>query len=257
MSEVIAETADGVAWITLNRPERLNALTATSTAALQQALLDAAADEVRAVVLTGAGRGFCSGSDLTVNFGPGTPGPEANLREARHPLLLTLRALRKPVITAVNGVAAGIGVGLALAGDLVVMRRSATLRLSFAQLGLVPDGGVSWLLTHAGGRALALRAALLGEAIDGPSALARGLVSHCVEDDDFDAEVRALALRLAAGPTRAFALTKQAIDAAPANGLAQQLELEARLQGEAAATADFAEGLDARLSKRRPAFAGR
>ncbi|HEU4656058.1 MAG TPA: enoyl-CoA hydratase-related protein [Capillimicrobium sp.] len=257
MPELVVERAGAVMWVTLNRPARLNALTAELVSELQSAVHAAASPDVRAVVVTGAGRAFCAGSDLRANFGPGATPTEVTLRCSRHPLLLALRALPKPVITAVNGVAAGIGVGLALAGDVVVMRRSATLSLSFANLGLVPDGGVSWHLSRALGRARSLRAALLGETIDGPTALAWGLVSSCVDDALFDDEVRELAERLAAGPSRAYGLMKQAFDAAPSSSLAQHLELEARLQAEATATADFDEGLQAWLARRAPQFAGR
>jgi 2-(1,2-epoxy-1,2-dihydrophenyl)acetyl-CoA isomerase len=256
VNPILYEVSGGVARITLNRPNRLNALTNELCSELSEALREAEAPEVRVVVLRGAGRAFCAGTDLATNFEPGQPSAEANLRASRHPLLLAMRALPKPVITAVNGIAAGIGVGIALAGDVIVARKSTQFVLAFAKVGLIPDGGVSWFLPRAIGRPRALRAALFGDTIDGATALELGLVSYCTEDDRFDAELDALASRLAAGPTRAYGLMKQAFDASPDNGLASQMEFEARLQAEAARTADFGEGRAAFADKREPRFVG-
>jgi 2-(1,2-epoxy-1,2-dihydrophenyl)acetyl-CoA isomerase len=211
---------------------------------------------VRAVLLTGAGRGFCSGSDLRDNFGSGAPPSEITLRRDRHPALLELLALPKPVVCAVNGVAAGIGVGIALACDLVIAARGASFNLAFTRIGLGPDGGTSWMLQHAIGRARALRAMLLAEAIDGETAEAWGLVAFCVADGELAAYADELAARLAAGPTLAYAAAKQAVTAAPSSAYAEQLELEARLQGVACRTADFAEGRTALLDRRPPRFEG-
>jgi 2-(1,2-epoxy-1,2-dihydrophenyl)acetyl-CoA isomerase len=253
---VIYEERGAVARIVLDRPERLNAMTFELAERLLAALRRAGEPHVRAVLLTGAGRGFCSGSDLRENFGPDSPPTEITLRRDRHPALLALQALPKPVVCAVNGVAAGIGVGLALACDLVVAARSATFNLAFTRIGLGPDGGTSWLLVHAIGRARALRAMLLAEVLDAEAAEACGLIARCVEDEDLTAYADALAERLAAGPTVAFAAAKEAANAA-AGSYAAQLELEARLQGEASRTADFAEGRSAMLERRAPRFEGR
>jgi 2-(1,2-epoxy-1,2-dihydrophenyl)acetyl-CoA isomerase len=252
---VIYDERGAVARIVLNRPERLNAMTTEMASELLEALRRAGEPHVRTVLLTGAGRGFCSGSDLKDNFGEGSPPSEITLRRDRHPALLALRALPKPVVCAVNGVAAGIGVGLALACDLVVAARGATFNLAFTRIGLGPDGGTSWLLVHAIGRARALRAMLLAEAIDAETAEAWGLIAACV--DDLPAYSEALAGQLAAGPTLAYAAAKEAANAAAAHGYAEQLELEARLQGIASRTADFAEGRTALLQRRTPRFEGR
>jgi 2-(1,2-epoxy-1,2-dihydrophenyl)acetyl-CoA isomerase len=254
--ELLYTETDGVAHLVLHRPERLNALTSGLCSELMAALREAERPEVRVVVLTGSGRAFCAGSDLQENFGVGQAPPEANLRESRTPLLLAMRALQKPIITAVNGVAAGIGVSLALAGDLVVAQQSASFHLSFARLGLVPDGGLSWFLPSLIGRAQAMRLTMLGETISALQAGELGLVSAVVSDEEFDAQVDALAGQLAAGPTRSYALIKQAFDAAPCNGFAAQLELEAQLQGVASRTKDFAEGRAAFQEKRQAIFTG-
>lgn len=257
MSELLYDVTGGVARVVLNRPERRNALTASLAGELLDALRRAEDPAVRVVVLSGAGGAFCSGSDLRENFGDGAPPSDVTLRAGRHPLLLALRALPKPVVCAVEGAAAGIGVGLALAGDLIVAGRGASFHLAFARIGLTLDGGTTWMLQRSIGRARALRAGLLGEAIDAETAAAWGLISHCVDDDELTPFVDALAAELAAGPTAAYALTKRAFDAAPVNGYAEQLELEAQLQGRAARGQDFAEGRAAFLERRPAHFEGR
>jgi len=257
MPNVLYEERDAVARIVLNRPERLNALTAPMADELVEALRRAGAPHVRAVLLTAAGRGFCSGSDLRENFGEGAPPSEITLRRDRHPALVELQALPKPVVCAVNGIAAGIGIGLALACDLVVAGRSASFDLAFTRIGLGPDGGTSWMLQHAIGRPRALRAMLLAEAIDGETAEAWGLVARCVPDEELDSHTGALAAQLADGPTLAYAAAKAAVAAAPSSAYAEQLELEARLQGLTCRTADFAEGRTALLDRRPPRFEGR
>jgi 2-(1,2-epoxy-1,2-dihydrophenyl)acetyl-CoA isomerase len=257
MSSVLYEERDAVARITLQRPERLNALTAEMWEALLVAFRRAAREEVRAVLVTGAGRAFCSGSDLKDNFGPDRVPAVDALRRWRHPVLLAMRALPKPVVCAVDGVAAGIGCSLALAGDLVIASERARFDFSFIRLGLVPDGGASWALAQSVGRARALRLALLSEPLTAAEAERWGLIARCVGDDAFEADVEALVSGLAAGPTRGYALAKATIDAASASALAHQLEYEATQQAAATATADFAEGLEAFLAKRSPVFRGR
>lgn len=222
--------------------------------------LAAADDTVRAVTLTGAGRGFCSGADLKAGFDltpEGKPDLSTALRERYHPVILGLRRMEKPVLAAVNGPAVGVGLSLALACDLVVARASAYFMLAFVNLGLAPDGGSSLLVPARVGHARASEMALLGERIGAPQALEWGLVNRVVADDAFGAEVDALAARLAQGPTRSYAASKRQLNASVYAGLEEQLELEASLQQELAASDDFAEGVGAFLGRRAPAFGGR
>jgi 2-(1,2-epoxy-1,2-dihydrophenyl)acetyl-CoA isomerase len=247
--------------IELNRPDAMNAwnlqLGADLAAAVELAETD---DEVRAVTLTGAGRAFSSGADLKAGFGTtpeGHPDVETPLRELYHPTIARLRRLPKPVLAAVNGPAVGIGCSLALAADLVVARESAYFLLAFVNIGLVPDGGSSLLVPERVGMARAAEMAMLGERVDARKALDWGLINRVVADDDFDAEIDALADRLATGPTRAYAGAKAQMNAWLFSRLDAQLELEARLQQQAAASEDFREGVSAFLEKRPPAYQGR
>lgn len=258
MPTVLYDSRAGVATITMNRPERLNAITEEMAAELTAALRRAADDgDVRAVLLTGAGRAFCSGSDLKANFVAGEPpASDETLRRSRNPMLLALRAVPKPVVCAVRGPAAGIGSGIALAGDLVIASDTATFDLAFARIGLVPDGGTTWMLQHAIGRARALRVALLGESIPAPVADEWGLIARCVPDAELDTAAAEMAERLARGPTVAYGLIKRALDEAPAATYPAQLEREATLQGVACRTVDFAEGRTAFLERRAPVYEG-
>lgn len=250
------------ATIRLNRPDAMNAVNAQMAAELGAAL-DAVAgdDEVRAVCLTGAGRGFCSGADLKDMGGravtaDGHPDLYAALVERYHPIITALREMPKPVVAAVNGGAAGIGCSFALACDLIVARESAYLLLSFANIGLVPDGGASLLIPTRAGMARAAEMAMLGERVPASTALAWGLVNRVLADDEFDAGATALVDRLAAGPTRAYAGIKRQLNGWLYGRMAEQLELEATVQQEMAGTGDFTEGVTAFLRKRPAAFRG-
>jgi len=247
--------------IELNRPETMNAWNVQLGVDLLAAVREAAGDDsVRAVTITGAGRGFSSGADLKAGFEPtpeGYPDVETVLRDRYHPIITGIRRMPKPVLAAVNGPAVGIGCSLALACDLVVARESAYFLLAFVNIGLVPDGGSSLLLPSRVGFARAAEIALLGERIPAAKALEWGLVNRVVPDADFDAEVDALAERLATGPTRSYAGTKRQLNAWLYARMEEQLELEASIQQEAAATGDFVEGVQAFLGKRRADFQGR
>jgi 2-(1,2-epoxy-1,2-dihydrophenyl)acetyl-CoA isomerase len=246
--------------IELNRPDRMNAWDRQLGVDLLSAIEDATADEsVRAVTITGAGRAFSAGADLKAGFEPsaqGHPDVESRLREIYHPIIAGIRRMPKPVLAAVNGPAAGIGCSLALACDLIVARESAYLMLAFVNIGLVPDGGSSLLVPSRVGFARAAEMAMLGERVPARQALEWGLVNRVVADDDFDAEVDALAERLATGPTRSYAGAKAQINARVYAGLDEQLELEASLQQEMAGSADFGEGVLAFLEKRAARFTG-
>ena len=249
--------ADGVAELTLNRPARLNSFTATMHAELRGALQRVAADPtLRCLVLTGAGRAFCAGQDLDDEAV--RPGPDLDIGRTleRHyaPLVLALRALPLPVIAAVNGVAAGAGANVAFACDLVYAARSASFIQAFAKIGLMPDAGGTWFLPRLVGPQRALGLALLGERIDAARAESWGLVWQCVDDAELMPTVRAVAARLAVGPTRAYASTKQAIHAATAGSLQASLDLERDLQRALGRSEDFREGVAAFAAKRAPQF---
>jgi 2-(1,2-epoxy-1,2-dihydrophenyl)acetyl-CoA isomerase len=247
--------------IELNRPDRMNAWDRQLGVDLLSAIEDATADEsVRAVTITGAGRAFSAGADLKAGFEPsaqGHPDVESRLREIYHPIIAGIRRMPKPLLAAVNGPAAGIGCSLALACDLIVARESAYLMLAFVNIGLVPDGGSSLLVPSRVGFARAAEMAMLGERVPARQALEWGLVNRVVADDDFDAEVDALAERLATGPTASYAGTKLQLNAWLYSRMDDQLDLEASVQQETAASGDFAEGVQAFLERRPARFSGR
>ena len=258
---ILYEVGEGYAAITLNRPEKLNAITAELHGEFREALAHVAEDaKIRALLLTGAGRGFCAGQDL--NDRATAPGDAPRdlgqtLDTLYNPLIRGLRALPKPVISAVNGVAAGAGANLALACDIVLAARSARFIQAFCRLGLVPDSGGTYFLPRLAGQARAMGLALLGEPLLAERAEEIGLIWRCVDDDKLAEEARKLARHLATQPTMGLALTKQAINASWANNLDRQLDLERDLQRVAGRTEDYREGVKAFLEKRQPNFKGR
>lgn len=257
---VLLDVADGIGRLTLNRPDKLNSFTRGMHADLRAALDTIEADPaIRAVVLGGAGRGFCAGQDLAdLSFEPGAMTDLGALIDQNfNPLIRRLQALPKPVIARVRGIAAGAGANLALACDLVVAGRSASFLQAFVNIGLVPDSGGTWLLPRAVGSARAMGLAMLGEKLPAERAEQWGLIWKCVDDERLDAEVDALALRLAGMPTRALAAIKQSIRHAATATLDAQLDLERDLQTQLGASHDYAEGVDAFLHKRAPRFQGR
>ena len=260
MASVIVRRDGGELRVVLDRPETMNAWNAELGGELREALeLARREPQVRVVVVSGAGRAFSSGADLRAGFElrpDGRPDVRSALDGIFHPLIRAVRDLPKPVIAAVNGPAVGIGCSLALACDLVVARESAYLSLGFGGIGLAPDGGASVLLPARVGLTRAAELALLGERLPARQALEWGLVNRVVADDAFEAEVDALAARLAAGPTRAYAGVKRLLNAWMLRGLAEQLDLEAEIQQELAGSDDFLEGVQAFLERRPAAFGG-
>jgi 2-(1,2-epoxy-1,2-dihydrophenyl)acetyl-CoA isomerase len=254
---ILVETRPGYRQITLNRPERLNALTVEMADALRAAFDAAAADaSCRAVLLTGAGRGFCAGQDLTAIVG--MPAAEiGHLLDHYNPLIRQIRALPLPVVCAVNGVAAGAGANLALACDIVLAAKSAVFVQAFAKIGLIPDVGGTWILPRLIGQARARALALLAEPLPAATAAEWGMIWQAFDDEQLMPQAHALVARLASGPTAGLALVKRALDAAATNDLDRQLDLERDLQAEAAATPDHAEGVRAFLEKRSPSFRGK
>lgn len=260
--ETIAyEVVDGVARLVLNRPDRLNSFTVQMHQELAAALVDAAArGDVRAVLLTGAGRGFCAGQDLSDReVAPGAePVDLGNSVEKYYaPLVRAITALAKPVICAVNGVAAGAGANIAFACDIVLAARSAKFIQSFANIGLIPDTGGTWVLPRLAGQARALGLALTGEPLPAEKAEAWGMIWKCVDDDKLADESMALARRFASGPTRGLVATKLSLRTSFARTLDESLELERELMRELGFSADYQEGVAAFMEKRVPNFTGR
>jgi 2-(1,2-epoxy-1,2-dihydrophenyl)acetyl-CoA isomerase len=257
---LIWERDGAIGRLTLNRPETLNAWTSQFGAELRAVLEnEAAEEEVRAVLVTGAGRGFSSGADLKAGFEPaedGMPDIRKELGELYHPAIAAVRRLPKPVVAAVNGPAVGIGCSLALACDLVAAAESAYFGLAFVNIGLMPDGGTTAFVPAAVGRARAFQMAMLGERVPAERALEWGLVNWVHPDDRLLDEAGALTERLAAGPTRSYAGSKRALNRFIYGDLDAQLELEASVQHELARSKDFLEGVAAFVEKRDPAFAG-
>jgi len=260
-SETLAVALQGgVLRLTLNRPDKLNAFNDAMHGGLRAAFERAHAEPaVRAVLLTGAGRAFSAGQDLgdrDPRQMDGRPDLGHTLATFYNPLIRLIRSLEKPVVCAVNGVAAGAGANIAFACDIVLAARSARFIQAFAKIGLVPDSGGTWSLPRLLGEARAKGLALTGEPLDAETAAAWGLIWRAVDDAELMPQAEALAARLAAGPTRGIGLTKRAIQAAAGNTLDQQLDLERDLQREAGRSRDYAEGVAAFLDKRAPEFTG-
>lgn len=251
----------GVLTLTLNRPDKLNAFNEDMHLALRAGFERAGDDpSVRAVLLTGAGRGFSAGQDLgdrDPRKATERPDLGVTLETFYNPTLRLIRNLDKPVVCAVNGVAAGAGANIAFACDIVLAARSAKFIQAFAKIGLVPDAGGTWALARTLGEPRAKALALLAEPIDAETAAQWGLIWKAVDDDALQAEASGIAARLAAGPTRGYGLAKRAIQAAATNSLDEQLDLERDSQREAGRTDDYAEGVLAFLEKRKPEFSGK
>jgi 2-(1,2-epoxy-1,2-dihydrophenyl)acetyl-CoA isomerase len=257
---ILMERRAGYRVITLNRPHRLNAFTETMHQALKRALAEAEEDgDCRALLLTGAGRGFCAGQDLNDRLSkPGETVVLGGTLEAYYnPLVRKLRALPFPVVAAVNGVAAGAGANIALACDMVLAARSASFVQAFARIGLVPDSGGTWFLPRLVGPARARGLALTGEPLPADKAEAWGLIWKAVDDPELMGEAHKLCVHFASAPTVGLALIKRVLDESWSNDLDTQLDLERETQREASLTPDYAEGVRAFLEKRRPVFTGR
>jgi 2-(1,2-epoxy-1,2-dihydrophenyl)acetyl-CoA isomerase len=259
-ASILFEPKDGVARITLNRPDVLNSFDTAMSKRLQEVLAQVAGDRsLRAVYLTGAGRAFCAGQDLAEaapKAGPPLTDFAQHVRTVYNPLVLALRRMPKPVVCGVNGVAAGAGASLAFACDLVVAAEEASFIQAFVKIGLVPDTGGSWFLPRLAGMAQAAALMMLGEKLTAPRAFELGMIYKVCPLPELEAQASGLAAYLAGQPTVALALIKQMLNASSTSTLEQQLEMEAEFQGRAAHTADYTEGVTAFLQKRKPAFTG-
>jgi 2-(1,2-epoxy-1,2-dihydrophenyl)acetyl-CoA isomerase len=258
---ILHQSADGIARVTLNRPDRLNSFTAKMHEELRDALAKVRADaSARVLLLTGAGRGFCAGQDLSDRaVAPGGAPVDlgASIEANYRPLVLALQSFPMPVVCAVNGVAAGAGANIALACDLVVAAKSASFIQAFCKIGLIPDSGGTFFLPRLVGTARATGLAMLGEKLSAQQAADWGLIWKCVEDADLAASVDALLAQLARAPTLGLVATRRALHASSHATLEEQLDLERDLQRELGNSADYREGVAAFLAKRAPRFTGR
>ena len=256
--ELIVSFNNGVCELKLNRPAVFNSFNQAMAFALQKALDEAELnDEVRAIVITGEGKAFCAGQDLAEAMDPEGPELQSIVKDHYNPIIERIRTIEKPIIAAVNGVAAGAGANIALACDITIAKKSASFIQAFSKIGLIPDSGGTFFLPRIIGSQKALAMMMTGDKISGEQADAMNMIYKAVDDEAFENEVKTFAETIAALPTRGLGLTKKAVNATFTNNLTQQLALEEELQTEAGQTYDFREGVNAFLEKRKPVFKGK
>lgn len=257
MDTIKFEKSEGVARIVLNRPDMLNSFNQTMALAVQGALDDCATDSaVRCIVLTGEGRAFCAGQDLQEAIAADGPTLQNIVKDHYNPIILKIREIEKPVLAAVNGVAAGAGANIALACDVVVAHESASFIQAFSKIGLIPDSGGTYSLPRLVGFQRASALMMLGDKVSASDAAQMGMIYQVFSEDKYTDSVAALATKLANMPTRGLALTKIALNQSMSNNLKQQLDLEESLQNQAGKTNDYREGVNSFLEKRKPNFSG-
>jgi 2-(1,2-epoxy-1,2-dihydrophenyl)acetyl-CoA isomerase len=256
--EIIVTILNGVCELKLNRPSVYNSFNQAMAFSLQKALDEAELnEEVRAIVITGEGKAFCAGQDLAEAMDPEGPALQSIVKDHYNPIIERIRAIEKPIIAAVNGVAAGAGANIALACDITIAKKSASFIQAFSKIGLIPDSGGTFFLPRIIGSQKALALMMTGDKISAEQADALNMIYKAVEDDAFETEVKSFSETIAALPTRGLGLTKIAVNASFNNTLTQQLALEEELQTEAGQTYDFREGVNAFLEKRKPQFKGK
>lgn len=257
MEHIIFDQQDGIATITFNRPDRLNAFNRAMALEVQGCLDKCAADpDVRVILLTGAGKGFCAGQDLAEVIDPQGPTMAQILSEHYNPIVRRIREIPKPIVAVVNGVAAGAGANIALCCDIVVARESASFIQAFSRIGLIPDSGGTFFLPRLIGWQKASALMMLGDKLSATEAASMGMIYKVFKDDEFPSAVAGIASTMAGMPTRALAMTKHLLNYSSSNNYDQQLELEDKMQQEAALTYDFREGVEAFINKRNPIFKG-
>jgi len=255
--EILIKHTNGVCELRLNRPSVFNSFNKEMAMQLQQALDACDLDEtVRAIVITGEGKAFCAGQDLAEAIDPEGPELQTIVRDHYNPIIERIRTIEKPIIAAVNGVAAGAGANIALACDITFAKKSASFIQAFSKIGLIPDSGGTYFLPRIIGMQKAMALMMTGDKVSADQAVELNMIYKSVDDDDFENEVNQFAETIAKMPTRGLGLTKKAINASFSNTLTEQLALEERLQTEAGATYDFREGVNAFLEKRKPEFTG-
>ncbi|MBL0132898.1 MAG: enoyl-CoA hydratase/isomerase family protein [Chitinophagaceae bacterium] len=257
MNAILLEINNGIATITLNRPDKLNAFNREMAFAMQQALDDCKSDTVRCVMITGAGKAFSAGQDLAEVVDPNGPGMDKILSEHYNPIITRIRALEKPVLACINGVAAGAGANIGLCCDIVVATASASFIQAFSKIGLIPDSGGTYFLPRLIGWQKASALCMLGDKVSATEAEQMGMVYKVFPDADFNEAAFAMATSLSQLPTQALAFTKKALNNSMIHSMDQQLQMEDRLQQQASKTEDFKEGVAAFLEKRKPVFRGK
>ena len=257
MASIEKKQLGWVRVLTLNRPDKFNSFNREMALLLQQELDDAtAASDTRVIVLTGSGKAFCAGQDLGELTGADAPGFEVILKEHYNPVVQRIRSITKPVIAAVNGVAAGAGANIALACDITVASETASFIQAFSKIGLIPDSGGTWTLPRLVGLQRATALMMLGDKVQASEAVQMGMIYACYPAEHFETQALELACRLAELPPKGIAFTKMALQASVQHSFSQQLELEDQLQYQAAHTRDYREGVQAFLEKRKPQFTG-